>query len=38
MLHVHNCGASKINNKTAKNILGSDAAKNFVNNLAFRYG
>ena len=37
MLHVHNCGASKIN-KTAKNILGSDAAKNFVNNLAFRYG
>ena len=35
---VYNCGVSKINNKTAKNILGSDAAKHLVNNLASRYG
>ena len=35
---VYNCGVSKINNKTAKNILGSDATKHLVNNLASRYG
>ena len=35
---VYNYGVSKINNKTAKKNLGSDAAKNLVNNLASRYG
>ena len=34
---VYNYGVSKINNKTAKKVLGSDAAKNLVNNLASRY-
>ena len=36
--HVYNYGVSKINNKKAKKILGSDTAKNLVNNLAGRYG
>ena len=36
--HVYNYGVSKINNKKAKKNLGSDAAKNLVNNLASRYG
>ena len=35
---VYNYGVSKINNKTAEKNLGSDAAKNLVNNLASRYG
>ena len=35
---VYNYGVSKINNKTAEKKLGSDAAKNLVNNLASRYG
>ena len=34
---VYNYGVSKINNKTAKKILGSNAAKNLVNNFASRY-
>ena len=32
---VYNYGVSKINNKTAKKILGSDTNKNLFNNLAF---
>ena len=34
---LYNYGISKINNKTAKKILGSDSTKNLVNNLASRY-
>ena len=37
MPQLYNYGISKINNKTAKKILGSDSTKNLVNNLASRY-
>ena len=38
MCHRYIIIVSKMDNKIAKKILGSDATKNLVNNFASRYG